>query len=122
MPTEDVARDWTRQAWSGGDATRFATTIVMVSELLCEAADVRAGQRVLDIAAGTGNSALAAARRNCIAVALDYVPALLTSARRRAMADSLPLLAVGADAQSLPFGDGSFDVVLSTFGLMFVPD
>ena len=122
MSTEDVAREWTNRAWSGGNATRFATTIVIVSERLCEAADVRAGQRILDVAAGTGNSALAAARRNCSAVALDYVPALLTSARRRAMADALPLLAVAADGQSLPFPDGTFDAVVSTFGVMFVPD
>jgi SAM-dependent methyltransferase len=122
MPTQDVAREWTRRAWSGGDATRFATTILIVSELLCEAADIRAGQRVLDVAAGTGNSALAAARRNAHAIALDFVPSLLHRARRRSAAEALTIGLVAGNGESLPFGDEAFDAVLSTFGLMFVPD
>src|SRR5438477_12799138 len=101
MSTDDVVKDWTKRAWSGGDATRFATTIVIVSEMLCESADFRAGQRILDIAAGTGNSALATARRNCDAIALDYVPGLLESARRRASAETLSMLVVAGDGESL---------------------
>jgi ubiquinone/menaquinone biosynthesis C-methylase UbiE len=114
----------TRQqaAWSSGDYARIGTTLQIVGEELCEALDVRAGQRVLDIAAGNGNASLAAARRGCDVVATDYVPALLERARERAAADRLDIEFREADAESLPFPDGSFDVVVSTFGVMFTPD
>src|SRR5262249_26291382 len=88
----------------------------------CEAIDLRAGQKVLDVAAGNGNVALAAARRWCDVVATDYVPALLERARERAQADGLKIEFREADAEALPFANGSFDVVVSTFGVMFTAD
>lgn len=111
-----------QQAWSAGDFSMFATTIVIVSESLCEAVDLRAGQKVLDVATGSGNTAIAAARRGCEVVGLDYVPELLERGRERAAAERLPVTFVEGDAEDLPFPDGSFDVVLSTFGAMFAPD
>src|SRR5262249_41428650 len=108
--------------WASGNFARIGSTLQIVGETLCEAVDLHAGQRVLDVAAGNGNAALAAARCGCDVVASDYVPALLEGARRRAEADGLPLETEVADAESLPFADGSFDAVLSTFGVMFAPD
>jgi SAM-dependent methyltransferase len=109
-------------AWSSGDYAVVGTTLQIVGEDLCEAIDLRAGQRVLDVAAGNGNVALAAARRWCDVVATDYVPALLVRARERAEAERLPMTIQTADAEALPFEDASFDVIVSTFGVMFTPD
>jgi ubiquinone/menaquinone biosynthesis C-methylase UbiE len=109
-------------AWSSGDYAVVGATLQIVGESLCEALDVRSGQRVLDVAAGNGNASLAAARRWCDVVATDYVPALLERARQRAAADGLEMLFQEADAEALPFPDESFDVVLSTFGVMFTAD
>jgi SAM-dependent methyltransferase len=111
-----------QQTWAAGDYARVGNTLVIVAERLAEAADIRAGQRVLDVAAGSGIAALAAARRFADVTATDYVPALLDDARQRAAADKLILDFQGADAEALSFPDGSFDVVLSTFGAMFAPD
>jgi ubiquinone/menaquinone biosynthesis C-methylase UbiE len=109
-------------AWSSGDYAVVGTTLQIVGEELCEALDVRSGQKVLDVASGNGNVALAAARRWCDVVASDYVPALLERARERAAAERLDLELREADAEALPFPDASFDVVVSTFGVMFTPD
>jgi ubiquinone/menaquinone biosynthesis C-methylase UbiE len=109
-------------AWSSGDYALIGTTLQIVGEELCEALDVRSGQKVLDVAAGNGNVSLAAARRWCDVVATDYVPALLERARERAAADRLSIEFHEADAEALSFRDGSFDVVVSTFGVMFTPD
>ena len=109
-------------AWSAGDYAVIGTTLQIVGEELCEALDVRSGHKVLDVAAGNGNVSLAAARRWCEVVATDYVPALLERARERARAERLNLEFCKADAEALPFPDGSFDVVVSTFGVMFTPD
>ena len=109
-------------AWSSGDYAVVGTTLQIVGETLCEAIDLRAGQRVLDVAAGNGNASLAAARRQCDVVSTDYVPSLLERGRERAAAERLPIEFRVADAEALPFADGSFDVVLSTFGVMFTPD
>jgi ubiquinone/menaquinone biosynthesis C-methylase UbiE len=109
-------------AWSSGDYAVVGTTLQIVGESLCEALDLRAGQKVLDVAAGNGNASLAAARRWCEVVASDYVPALLDRARRRAEAERLSLAVREADAEALPFANGSFDVVVSTFGVMFTPN
>jgi SAM-dependent methyltransferase len=111
-----------QQAWAAGDFSRFATTIVVVSETLCEAVDLRAGQRVLDVATGSGNTAIAAARRFCDVTGLDYVDSLMDRGRERAAAERLPVEFVHGDAELLPFPDDSFDVALSTFGVMFAPD
>jgi len=109
-------------AWSSGDYAVVGTTLQIVGEELCEALDVRPGQKVLDVAAGNGNVSLAAARRWCDVIATDYVRALLDRAQERAIADRLSVDVREADAESLPFPDGSFDVVVSTFGVMFTPD
>jgi len=92
------------------------------AKTLCEAVDLRSNQRVLDVAAGNGNATLAAARRFADVVSTDYVGALLEGGRRRAEADRLPVMFQEADAEALPFADASFDVVLSTFGVMFTPN
>lgn len=108
--------------WGIGDYGRIGTQIVLVSELTVEAVDPRSTERVLDVATGTGNAALAAARRGCDVTGVDYVPKLLDRARQRAEVDDLDVTFVEGDAESLPFGDGSFDIVLSVFGAMFAPD
>jgi len=109
-------------AWSSGDYALIGTTLQIVGEQLCEALDVRSGQKVLDVAAGNGNVSLAAARCYCDVVATDYVPALLDRARERAAAERLDIEFREADAEALPFADNSFDMVVSTFGVMFTPD
>jgi ubiquinone/menaquinone biosynthesis C-methylase UbiE len=111
-----------RRVWSQGDFARAGAEQVIVGELLARAIDIHAGQRVLDVAAGSGNAALAAARRGASVTATDFVPALLETAARRARVEGLELETREADAQDLPFPDASFDVVLSTFGVMFAPD
>jgi len=109
-------------AWSSGDYAVVGTTLQIVGETLCEAVDLRSNQRVLDVAAGNGNATLAAARRFAEVVSTDYVAALLEQGRARAAADRLPVTFQQADAEALPFADASFDVVLSTFGVMFAPN
>lgn len=109
-------------AWASGDYAIVGTTLQLVGESLCEAADLRSGQRVLDVAAGNGNATLAAARRWCAVTSTDYVPALLERGKARAAAEGLEVEFMPADAENLPFPDGSFDAVLSTFGVMFTPD
>jgi ubiquinone/menaquinone biosynthesis C-methylase UbiE len=124
-PTQpDLRAIKTRQqgAWSSGDYAIVGTTLQIVGETLCEALDLRAGQKVLDVAAGNGNITLAAARRWCDVVSTDYVPALLERGRERAAAERLAIEFRQADAEALPFADASFDVVVSTFGVMFTPD
>jgi ubiquinone/menaquinone biosynthesis C-methylase UbiE len=111
-----------QSAWWSGDYSVVGTTLQIVGEELCEALDIRSGQQVLDVAAGNGNVSLAAARRWCNVIATDYVPALLERARERAAAERLSITFREADAEALPFPDGSFDVVVSTFGVMFTPD
>ena len=120
----DFAAIKTRQqgAWSTGNYAVVGTTLQAVGESLCEALDLRPGSSVLDIAAGNGNATLAAARRFAKVTSTDYVPSLLESGRRRASAEGLEVDFLEADAENLPFPDGSFDVALSTFGVMFTPD
>jgi len=108
--------------WAAGDFSIVGTTLQIVGESLCEAVDLRAGSKVLDVAAGNGNCSLAAARRFCDVTSTDYVAALLEDGRRRAEAERLPIVFQEADAEALPFAAGSFDVVLSSFGVMFTPD
>jgi ubiquinone/menaquinone biosynthesis C-methylase UbiE len=123
-PTADLAALKNRQqaAWSSGDYAVVGTTLQIVGEQLCEALDLRAGQKVLDVAAGNGNVSLAAAHRWCDVVSTDYVPKLLERGRARASAEGLSIEFKEADAESLPFPDGAFDAVVSTFGVMFTPN
>lgn len=111
-----------RATWGAGDYGRIGITLQITGETLCEAIDLRAGQRVLDVAAGNGNATLAAARRFCKVVSTDYVAALLDQSRIRTDAEGLAVEFREADAEALPFEDGAFDTVISTFGVMFAPD
>ncbi|MBA3425928.1 MAG: methyltransferase domain-containing protein [Rubrobacter sp.] len=123
-PNPDLAAIKGRQqkAWSSGDYGKVGTTLVVMAELLAEAVDLKPTQRVLDVACGNGNASLAAARRFCEVVGIDYVPMLLDEARERAKAEGLPVDFREGDAEDLPFEDASFDVVLSTLGVMFAPN
>jgi SAM-dependent methyltransferase len=108
--------------WASGDFAVIGTTLQIVGESLAEAIDVRAGARILDVAAGNGNASLAAARRFAEVTSTDYVPDLLRKGQARAEAEGLNIAFEVADAEALPFADSSFDAVLSTFGVMFTPD
>ncbi|WP_285420135.1 class I SAM-dependent methyltransferase [Pseudomonas sp. efr-133-TYG-5] len=109
-------------AWASGDYALIGTTLQIVGENLAEACDLRCDEEVLDVAAGNGNATLAAARRGCRVMSTDYVAALLERGQDRARAEHLDVTFQVADAEALPFADGSFDAVLSTFGVMFAPD
>lgn len=123
-PAVDLAALKARQqtAWSSGDYAVVGVTLQIVGETLCEALDLHAGRKVLDVAAGNGNVSLAAARRSCDVISTDYVPSLLKRGEARATADGLKIAFREADAEALPFADGSFDAVVSTFGVMFAPN
>lgn len=123
-PTPDYAAIKQRQqaTWSSGNYAVIGTTLQIVGETLAEASNVRAGERVLDVAAGNGNATLAAARRFANVTSTDYVHTLLDKGRERALAEGLPVRFELADAENLPFDADSFDVALSTFGVMFTPD
>ncbi len=118
----DAIKARQRTTWASGDFGIIGTTLQIVGESLCEAVNVRSGSKVLDVAAGNGNCSLAAARRWCDVTSTDYVPALLDDGRRRAEAERLPITFQEADVEALPFTDGTFDVVLSSFGVMFAPN
>ena len=122
MPDFGAIKERQQQAWASGDFHAVAARIVLVAEHLCETADLHAGWRVLDVATGSGNAAIAAARLDCTAVGVDYVPALLERGRRRAEAEGLEVELLEGDAEALPFPDASFDAVTSVFGSMFAPD
>jgi SAM-dependent methyltransferase len=123
-PRLDLAPIKERQqlAWASGDYSMFGAAMLIMSELLCEAVDLRPGQTVLDVATGSGNTALAAARRFGETTGIDYVPALLERGRERAAAERLEVAFREGDAESIPLPDASFDIVLSTIGVMFAPD
>lgn len=108
--------------WAAGDYSQIGVRLQIVGESLCEAVDLLAGEKVIDVAAGNGNATLAAARRFADVTSTDYVPELLALGLRRAQADGLPIRTQVADAEQLPFADGEFDVALSTFGIMFAPN
>ena len=121
-PDFDAIKARQQATWSAGDFGRIGIRLQIVGESLCEAVDLRSNDVVLDVAAGNGNASLAAARRYADVVSTDYVPELLDQGLRRAEAEGLPMLARVADAERLPFPDETFDVALSTFGVMFAPD
>ena len=124
VPAPDLAAIKRRQqaTWASGDYHMIGTQIVIVSELLIESLDLHATESVLDVATGSGNAALAAARRGADVVGVDYVPALLDRARQRATAEAVHATFLEGDAEALPFDDDTFDVVSSVFGSMFAPD
>jgi len=121
-PDFEAIKTRQQNTWASGDFSVIGTTLQIVGESLCEAVDLRAGATVLDVAAGNGNAALAAARRFAEVTAVDFVPALLADGERRAAADRLSVHWRVGDAEALPFENASFDVVLSTFGVMFAPN
>src|SRR5512138_2812081 len=110
-----------QKTWASGDYGAVAALIQPIAESLVQSADLSAGARVLDVAAGTGNASIAAARCGCRVVSTDFVPALLARGRERAEAEHLPMDFDVADAEDLPYPDGSFDAVLSVVGAMFAP-
>ncbi len=124
IATPDFAALKIRQqaAWTSGDYAVVGTTLQLVGEALCEALDLRAGQKVLDVAAGNGNASLAAAHCWCDVISTDYVPSLLERGRARASAEGLSIEFKEADAEALPFANDAFDAVVSTFGVMFTPN
>jgi len=111
-----------QKTWAAGDFAMIGWNTVYPGELLCEAVELRGGQKLLDVATGSGNAALSAARRNCETVGIDYVPDLIERARARAAAEGLPSRFEIGDCEEIPFPDESFDRVLSVFGSMFAPD
>ncbi len=117
-----AVKEQQQRAWASGDFAVIAWNTVFPGELMCEAVEVRAGQSVLDVATGSGNAALSAARRGCDALGIDYVPALIERARQRATLERLPARFEIGDCEAIPCADDSFDVVLSVFGSMFAPD
>jgi ubiquinone/menaquinone biosynthesis C-methylase UbiE len=122
VPDFEAIKTRQQATWASGDFGQIGVRLQIVGESLCEAVDLRAGERVLDVAAGNGNASLAAARRFAEVTSTDYVPALLEQGRRRADAERLAITFQVADAERLPFPDESFDVVLSTYGVMFAPN
>jgi SAM-dependent methyltransferase len=122
MTELDAIRRRQQQAWALGDFSKIAAAQLLVGEFLCEAVDLHPGQSVLDVATGSGNTALAAARRYCVVVGVDFVPSLLERGRERAAAEGLSVTFQEGNAENLAFPDASFDVVLSTFGAMFGSD
>jgi ubiquinone/menaquinone biosynthesis C-methylase UbiE len=121
-PDLNAVKSKQHAAWSSGDYAMIGATLQIVGEQLAEAMDLRSGERVLDVAAGNGNVTLAAARRWCDVTSTDYVDTLLARGRKRAEADGLAIKFQKADAENLPFADGAFDAVVSTFGVMFTAD
>lgn len=121
-PDFSAVRNARQAMWADGDFDAVAVSMVIVGELLCEVVDVHPRQRVLDVATGSGNTAIAAARRGAEVIGTDYVPELLERARERAAAERLPIMFERADADDQPFPEATFDVVLTTFGAMFAPD
>lgn len=121
-PDFSAVKERQRATWSSGDFSEIATLIVPVAERLADAADLRAGSTVLDVACGSGNAAIAAARLGCLVTGVDYVPSLLERGRERAAAERLGLDLLDGDAEELPFDDATFEATVSVFGSMFAPD
>lgn len=122
QPDYTAIKQRQQQMWASGDFAEVGTLLPIVGEMICEAVDLRSGSRVLDIACGSGATTIPAARRFTTVTGLDYVPALLDRGRERAAAEHVEATFIEGDAEALPFDDASFDVVLSTFGVMFAPN
>jgi SAM-dependent methyltransferase len=122
MKSLDPLRQRQQQTWATGDFSMVGASQLIVGEMLCDAVELHAGEAVLDVATGSGNTALAAARRGCHVTGIDFVPALLERARERSAAERLRATFLDGDVENIPFPDASFDGVLSTFGAMFAPD
>ena len=122
VPSLSAIKDRQQKTWTSGDYARIGNTLVIMGELLCEAVDVHAGDKVLDVATGSGNTAISAARRFCDVTGIDYVPELIEQARKRAEVEGMSIAFDVGDAEDLPYPDASFDVVLSTLGVMFAPN
>jgi ubiquinone/menaquinone biosynthesis C-methylase UbiE len=122
MPDFAAIKSRQRDMWALADYASVGARILLVSELLCEAVNLQGGERVLDVACGNGNTALAAARRFATVIGTDYQPRLLDAARKRAEVENLPVRFEEADVENLPYDDDAFDVVTSTCGAMFAPD
>jgi SAM-dependent methyltransferase len=121
-PDFEAIKQRQQQTWASGDFSLVAARIMPIAEQLCDTADLHAGWRVLDVATGSGNAAIAAARLGCTVVGVDYVPELLERGRVRAAAEGFAIDLVEGDAEELPFPDDSFDAVTSVFGTMFAPN
>ena len=118
----DAIKEKQQKTWASGDYAVIGNQLVIMGERLCEAVDVHSGQKVLDVATGSGNTAISAARRYCDVTGIDYVPELIEQAKERAGAERLEITFEVGDAENLPYPDASFDAVLSTVGVMFAPD
>ena len=121
-PPLDAIKTKQQGAWASGNYAIVGTTLQIVGQQLCETIDLKSGSKVLDVAAGNGNATLAAARRFCDVTSTDYVDTLLERGAARADAEGLSVEFQTADAENLPFSDNTYDVVMSTFGVMFTPD
>ena len=121
-PDANAVKERMHKVWTSGEYARIGNPLVLIGELLCEAVDLRSGEKVLDVATGSGNTAISAARRGCDATGIDYVPELIELARRRAEVEGMEVTFEVGAAEDLPYSDASFDVVLSTLGVMFAPD
>ena len=121
-PDMSAIKERMHKIWTSGDFARIGNRIVIVGESLCEAVDLRSGEEVLDVATGSGNTAISAARRFCAVRGMDLDPESIEHARGRAGVEGMDIAFEVGDAEALSYPDASFDVVLSTFGVMFCPD
>ena len=122
VPDSNALKERQVKIWTSGEYARIGNPIAIMGELLCEAVDLRSGDDVLDVATGSGNTAISAARRFCNVTGMDLAPESVEHARRRAEAEGMEIAFEVGDAEDLPYPDASFDVVLSTIGVMFCPD
>jgi SAM-dependent methyltransferase len=116
------AQQRARATWAAGDYDTIVEYIWSAGGDLVGRVGVTEGETVLDVACGTGNATIPAAETGADVTGLDITPELLDGGRRRAADAGVEIEWVEGDAEALPFDDGSFDVVLSTFGCMFAPD
>ena len=121
-PSMGAIKERMHKIWTSGEYARIGNPLVLIGELLCEAVDLHSGERVLDVATGSGNTAISAARRFCEVTGMDLAPESIEHARRRAEAEGMDITFEVGDAEDLSYPDASFDVVVSTIGVMFCPN